>query len=330
LKPTTLRSRFSALKKFWLHTMRGNLSLQAPLVESNLSKWDKVHTTKQSNVFFKAHYRDFYALPDTSQNLVMKAYAAVGTAIAGRGKEITALTFGDLKRVVDEEGVPAYHVSYDRSKQRTTNSSDRDIAILKCALGVQAVDKYLALFSARGRADNLKTRLWRRCSTSKAGAITCNWTAQNIGVNTCKLFGFQIATALKLADPKSYTGHCWRRSAATLAANAGLSLPQIKALTGHRSDTVVQRYIERSVPMMMAAAEGTSVSSSTYESKKRPADPTTEDRGHRGPTGHSSSSRAPRPQLRSSLQSLVPAPVYNIAVTITGDVSGSLSLLQKD
>ncbi|KAJ1401497.1 hypothetical protein B484DRAFT_405701 [Ochromonadaceae sp. CCMP2298] len=280
LAPTTLRSRFSAVKKFWLHTGRGNLSQMAPLVESNLSKWDKFHD-----------------LPDTSRNLVMKAYAAVGTAIAGRGKEITALTFGDLKRVVDEEGVPAYHVSYDR-----------DIAILKCSLGVQAVDKYLALFRARGRSDNLKKRLWRRCSTSKAGAITCNWTAQNIGVNTCKLFGLHNATALKPADPKSYMGHCWRRSAATLAANAGLSFPQIKALTGHRSDN------------------------STYESKKRPADPTTEDRGHRSPTGHSSSSssRAPHPQHRSSLQSPVTAPVYNIAVTITGDVSGSLSLLQKD
>ncbi|KAJ1423513.1 hypothetical protein B484DRAFT_432627, partial [Ochromonadaceae sp. CCMP2298] len=163
---------------------------------------------------------EFYVLPDTSRNLIMKAYAAVGTAIAGRGKEITALTFGDLKRVVDEEGVPAYHVSYDRSKQRTSNSTDRDIAMLKWSLGVQAVDKYLALFSARG--------------------------------------------------------------------------------------------------------------SSTYESKKRPADPTTEDRGHRCPTGHSSSSRAPHPQHRSSLQSPVPAPVYTIAVTITGDESGFLFLLQKD
>ncbi|KAJ1418006.1 hypothetical protein B484DRAFT_466499, partial [Ochromonadaceae sp. CCMP2298] len=221
LAPTTLRSRFSVVKKFWLHTGRCNLSQLAPLVESNLSKWDKVHMTKQSNVFKKEHYREFYNIPDTSRNLVMKAYAAVGTAIAGRGKEITALTFGDLKRVVvDEEGVPAYHVSYNRSKQRTSNSTDRDIVILKCSLGVQAVDKYLALLSARGR--------------------------------------------------------------------------------------------------------------STYESKKHPAAPTTEDRGHRGPTGHSSSSRAPRPQLRSSLQSPVPAPVYNIAVTITGDVSGSLSLLQKD
>ncbi|KAJ1440248.1 hypothetical protein B484DRAFT_466912 [Ochromonadaceae sp. CCMP2298] len=82
LAPTTLRSRFSAVKKFWLHTGRGNLSQMAPLVESNLSKWDKVHTTKQSNVFKKEHYREFYALHDTSRNLVMKAYAAVGTAIA--------------------------------------------------------------------------------------------------------------------------------------------------------------------------------------------------------------------------------------------------------
>jgi hypothetical protein len=58
IAPTTLRSRFSILKKIFLHTERGDLSMRAPLVESNLLKWGKTHTVTQSNVFKKPHYRE--------------------------------------------------------------------------------------------------------------------------------------------------------------------------------------------------------------------------------------------------------------------------------
>lgn len=54
--PTTLRGRFSALKKFWLHTARGDLSMEATLIESNLGKWDKMHTIKQACVFTKENF----------------------------------------------------------------------------------------------------------------------------------------------------------------------------------------------------------------------------------------------------------------------------------
>ena len=45
------------------------------------------------------------------------------------------------------------------------------------------------------------------------------------------------------------TGHCLRRTAISWAANAGLTLPQIKCLSGHQSDTVVQGYINNSTAM---------------------------------------------------------------------------------
>jgi hypothetical protein len=57
--PNTLRSRFSALKKFWLNTGRGDLSALAPLIETNLSKWDKTHCVKQARTFRKEEYGKF-------------------------------------------------------------------------------------------------------------------------------------------------------------------------------------------------------------------------------------------------------------------------------
>jgi integrase len=73
-----------------------------------------------------------------------------------------------------------------------------------------------------------------------SGGVTVTWKAQVVGKMTCKKFSEAIATRLLLPNPLHYTGHCWRRTAATLAANAGLSMAQLKCLTGHRSDTVLQ------------------------------------------------------------------------------------------
>jgi hypothetical protein len=246
--------------------------------------------------------------------------------------EIHALTFGDVKRVVDEDGVPAYHVEFDRAKKTTSNTTERETAILACGLGVKALDTYLACFPKKysgSPEEHKREKLWRRLSLSprqkalEGGRPKATWKAQPVGRDKCKKYGVAIATMLDLFEPWTFTGHCWRRSSATLAANAGLSLAQIKALTGHRSDTVVQRYIDRSLPMMLAAANGTSING-----------PAAADPDHKP-----SSSRVLQPMTGANKRRLdqgafrphAPAnPNYNINVTITGNVSGSLGLFQQE
>ncbi|PSN43639.1 hypothetical protein C0J52_16677 [Blattella germanica] len=41
-------------------------------------------------------------------------------------------------------------------------------------------------------------------------------TVQNVGINKFGNMGKQISTYLNLPDPQSYTGHCFRRSSATV------------------------------------------------------------------------------------------------------------------
>ena len=99
------------------------------------------------------------------------------------------------------------------------------------------MDEYLNLFPARRPPPGANQRLFRKINDSKRG-VTVPWASQNVGANTMKAYGKNIATAIGLPNPEKYTGHCWRRSAATLAANAGLTLPQVKALTGYTSGLV--------------------------------------------------------------------------------------------
>ena len=85
-------------------------------------------------------------------------------------------------------------------------------------------------------------------------------TKSVVGKNTASSFGKEIAQLLDLKDPHTYTGHTWRRTAITWAANAGLSLVQLKSLSGHKSDTVIQGYIEQAEPMKILAAKAFQIS----------------------------------------------------------------------
>ena len=224
--PTTLRSKYSALKKFWLHTGRGDLGKQATLLEANLSKWDKNHTIKQSKIFTKPDFEQIYNLPRTATSIGWKAFAAVGTAFAGRGSEIHTLQFDDIEQVTNTEGVRSYVITFDRLKNAGPRSSDRDKAILNCTLGVKALDDYIALFPAKKPPAGANQRLFRKINESRRGP-SVSWNSQNVGLHTMKAYGVNIATAIGLPTPEKYTGHCWRRSAATLAAGKSPNWPHI-------------------------------------------------------------------------------------------------------
>lgn len=56
-----------------------------------------------------------------------------------------------------------------------------------------------------------------------------------------------IATFLNLPNPKQYTGHCFRRSSATILVDNGADLTCLKRHGGWKSSTVAEGYIEESI-----------------------------------------------------------------------------------
>lgn len=71
-------------------------------------------------------------------------------------------------------------------------------------------------------------------------------TIQRIGKNKFATIGKQIAAFLKLPDPQQYTGHCYRRSSATLYVDGGGDLTGLKRHGGWKSSQVAEGYIEES------------------------------------------------------------------------------------
>jgi len=65
----------------------------------------------------------------------------------------------------------------------------------------------------------------------------------------------KIAVYLDLQDPEMYTGHCFRRSSATMLPNSGSNITNIKRHGGWKSTSVAEWYIEDSIANKKKIAE---------------------------------------------------------------------------
>lgn len=72
-------------------------------------------------------------------------------------------------------------------------------------------------------------------------------TSQPLGIHTIGQVPSHIANFLKLPHVERYTGHCFRRSSATLLSDSGASMQMIKQLGRWRSDAIAEKYIENSL-----------------------------------------------------------------------------------
>ena len=79
-------------------------------------------------------------------------------------------------------------------------------------------------------------------------------TKQPVGVNKFGYVPKEIATYLHLETPKLYTGHCFRRSSATILVDAGGDITTHKRHGGWKSTSVAESYIDESLTNKMEVA----------------------------------------------------------------------------
>ncbi|KAJ8914729.1 hypothetical protein NQ315_017439 [Exocentrus adspersus] len=72
-------------------------------------------------------------------------------------------------------------------------------------------------------------------------------TVQCVGINSIGKMPSNIAGFLKLQNPEMYTGHSFRRTSATMLANSGASITNIKRHGGWKSASVAEGYLEDSL-----------------------------------------------------------------------------------
>lgn len=79
---------------------------------------------------------------------------------------------------------------------------------------------------------------------------------QTIRINKFRSFGKQVATYLRLPSPEKYTGHCLRRSSATIFTDGGggANTIDLKLHGGWKSSSVTESCVERSITNKMNTA----------------------------------------------------------------------------
>lgn len=159
-----------------------------------------------------------------------------------RSCEVVAIEKGDIEDV--SEGIM---IKITRFK--TTNKSSRFLVpntLAKSAVSPSALlRKYLDAVMP-WLAEKSLTRLWPR--PTKEGFCT-----QFRGINYIGTVAKKIATFLQL-DASTFTGHSFRRSSATSAADGGISLINLKRFGGWRSDSVASSYVDDSRATAVEAA----------------------------------------------------------------------------
>ena len=103
-------------------------------------------------------------------------------------------------------------------------------------------------------------------------------TRQVIGKNKIREVPQTIASHLKLQNPKQYTGHCFRRTAATLLSESGANMQMIKQLGRWRSDAIAQGYIENSLHNRQMIFNGI-IRTATTNTHSKPSTSTTPNEG---------------------------------------------------
>lgn len=197
---------------------------------------ERDYVPKQSDIFTKANIDDFLKnAPSSGLYALWKAALVLGLYGGLRCEEMIKLEVNDFEKDPED----SYWVSYVVSKQKGKVLKNRFHIIKEYSVYVK---HYLNCLEK-----NYEGRIFRNFDPDKkGGAESGKYKLQVMGKNTLAKVPFNIATYLKLENAVGFTGHSFRRTSATLFANAGATSIDLKNHMNWKSDSVVQRYVNQS------------------------------------------------------------------------------------
>ncbi|KAJ8970096.1 hypothetical protein NQ317_012452 [Molorchus minor] len=188
---------------------------------SKFPKTDRIFEKNREKIenITKSEIDRFLSSADDKEFLMIKVGLILGIAGACRTDELVNLTVDDIEDVGSSliTKIPRIFVVTDVGNM------------------LELFRKYLSL-----RPPHVKHK--RLFLYYKAGKCS----SQPVGKNTMGKIPSVVASYLKLPDVACYTGHCLRRSSATLLADAGVDITTIKSHVGWKSTTVAEGYVENS------------------------------------------------------------------------------------
>jgi integrase len=232
-KASSLWTILSAIKS--VAKTKPNVQLgELETVQAILKRKQSKEKPKKAAVFTRDEIDKFFQEAQGLQYLVPKLNMLFGIAGALRREELYWLRFRDVSIYQD-------HLMINIPSSKTDQAGNgRNFVILKdeehpwkCPLKL-----YTTYLDNLGFQLKPNDRLWRQYRDK--------FTRQVWGINNIGKIPKKIAQFLKLDNPKTYSGHAFRRTSATIAADNGIDMINLKRLGGWKSDSVAQGYIDES------------------------------------------------------------------------------------
>lgn len=228
-KSSSLWSYYSMLRSTLLLKKNVDISKYSHLI-AFLKRNSDSYKPKKSRILTKENIVKFLQEAENEKYLLLKVSMIIGISGACRREELKNLKTKD----VHDEGT-VFRIVIPSTK---TNVCREFFVTHGDVEGVNMV--HLVRTYASMRPSDVETsRFFLSFRNNKC-------TKQPVGIHTfgnmCKI----IAAFLKLPYSAEYTGHCFRRSSASLLADSGVDLHTIKRHGGWKSDTVAEGYVENS------------------------------------------------------------------------------------
>lgn len=223
VKSSTLWSHYSMLKN--TINIKNNIDIgKYPKVRAFLKRKNEGYIPQKSRVLEKEHIFKFINEAPDEVFLLTKVILIFGIAGALRRNEIYKLKMCDIQDLGN-----VLVVSVPDTKTKIT----RKFTITE---HLELYRKYAALRPQNYQED----RFFIKYQGGKC-------TRQVVGINKFGKLPSEIAKFLKLPHPEKYTGHCFRRSSASLLVETGADLLMLKQHGGWKSSAVAEGYVENSL-----------------------------------------------------------------------------------
>ncbi|KAJ3657858.1 hypothetical protein Zmor_009634 [Zophobas morio] len=206
-----------------------------PKLIAMLKRKTEHHNPKKSQVLNEEHILKFLSAAPNRDYLLMKALLVIGISGACRRGELCKMLVDD---VVFKDDIVMVCIP------ETKTYVKREFFISK-GDWIKVIDQFLKIrLLVKGNNKRLfLTYRDGKCINSP------------VGINTIGRVPSLIAGYLKLQNPQNYSGHCFRRSSATLLANKGSDFLSIKRHGGWKSSSVAEGYIQDSEKNKMKIAD---------------------------------------------------------------------------
>lgn len=249
LKISTIRSYVSAITTCLTNEDKSLDPNTHKKIQLYFQQQGKREEPKQSSVFTAEEIQKFLSFPSTLSNLQLKVAAIFGLYCAFRISELHSITLNSFK---EDNTRGCYDVVLASSK--TNPSADNmyipfmdgniNLKVIVCSY-ISHLTAYLNSQTDVKHADCF----WRTIRNEK-------FINSPIGINALGKMPSRIASLLKLPNPSSYTGHSFRRTAASCMAAKGSSEEEIMSVGRWQSGQVAHHYVEMSGNARWKAVQG--------------------------------------------------------------------------